>query len=240
MPPRRRVQQRPQPRGMGASFVMFLTFFIMIIMMAYYPVMGKYLGPVVYKGFSFGIQTYPVEINVSGNTHIGYFAPGLVLSMYAFAAVFGGITTMIMEATIDWRAQAILQHKSKQLQKKWKEAVRSKNTYLMKKLQEKQMELMQEQQKVMKNQMYTYPVTMLLIIPFFAGLWGMLNIMAHGSHYLLIHYPWTYYWNLLDTRYLFPNWIILYSGFSFVLTTLLRRGIEFLRFRKVCREMGIL
>ncbi len=222
---------------MGPTFIMFLTMFIFIMLMPYYGVMAKYIGPVVYKGFSFGVKVYPVEINASGHTVIGYLAPGIVLSMLAFAAVFGGVTTLIMEATIDWKAQAILQHKAKQLQKKWREAVKSKNTYLMKKLQEKQRELMQEQQKAMKGQMYTYPVTMLLIIPFFAGLWGMLEIVAHGTHYLMIHYPWTYYWNLMDKKYLFPNWIILYSGFSFMLTTLLRRGIEVLRFKKAIREM---
>ncbi|MCD6503499.1 MAG: hypothetical protein DRN30_00690 [Thermoplasmata archaeon] len=212
-----RRAQEAQRATMSSMMITLVTMFILIAILPFYPMISAFMGPYIYAALGLGGK-YPI------------------VTIMLMAVILGGLTTLLRELVTDWRKMIRYQCKMNQWMKAYREAVQKKNTYMIKKLQEAQLELLSEQAEVMKKQQYLYPVTMVIIIPMFAGLYGALYQMAGGSSTLIIALPWEQHWNLFDTKYVFPNWILIYSGVSLIFGTALTNIINYLRLRRILKR----
>lgn len=201
----------------SSMMIMLITMFLLIAILPFYPLISGFMGPYIYKAFGFEGK-YPV------------------ITIVLMAVILGSITTILREIVTDWEKMVKYQHKMNQIMKAYREAAQKKNTYMIKKLQEAQLELLSEQAEVMRKQQYLYPITMAIIIPMFAGLYGALYIMAGGTTQLFISLPWEPHWNLFDAKYVFPNWLLLYSGVSLIFGTTLTNLINYIRLHKILKR----
>jgi len=214
----KKAQPTP-PAAASSMFIMLFTMFMLIAILPFYPAIAAFMGPYIYNAIGFNGK-YPV------------------LTIMILAILLGTFTTLLREITTDWKKMAAYQFKMNQWSKAYKKALEEKNTYMIKRLRDVQIELLSEQAVVMKKQQYLYPITMLIIIPMFAGLFGSLSIMSGGSGVLTIRLPWEPNWNLFDVGYLFPNWILFYSGISIIFGTTLTNLINFVRLYPLAKKGG--
>jgi len=205
-----RAQPTPPTSAASSMLIMLFTMLMLFLILPFYPAIASFMGPYIYNIMGFEGK-YPV------------------LTIMVLAILLGSFTTLLREITTDWKKMAAYQFKMNQWSKAYKKALQEKNTYMIKKLTDAQMELLSEQAEVMKKQQYIYPITMVIIIPMFAGLYGALAIMSGSSGILTISLPWEPNWNLFDAKYLFPNWVLFYSGVSLIFGTTLTNIINFLR-----------
>ncbi len=213
-----RRAQEAQKATMSSMMIMLITMFMLIAILPFYPVLSAFMGPYIYAALGFGGK-YPI------------------ITIILMAVILGSLTTILRELVTDWKKMIRYQHKMNQWMKAYREALQKKNTYMIKKLQEAQVELLSEQADVMKKQQYLYPITMILVIPMFAGLYGALYKMSGGAPELFIALPWEPHWNLFDVRYVFPNWLLIYSGVSLIFGTALTNLINYIRLRRILKRV---
>jgi uncharacterized membrane protein (DUF106 family) len=107
------------------------------------------------------------------------------------------------------------------------------NTYKVKKLTEKQPEILQKSMKASATQLKLMPVTLIIVIPIFAWL----SVFILDVHSPLIAVPWSFNVDLTENAIFFPNWVLLYSLISIPLGQVLARSLRFYDFRKRLREI---
>lgn len=111
--------------------------------------------------------------------------------------------------------------------KELRQARLDNNTYKLKKMMEQQPKIMQASMAQTTSQLKLMPVTMLIIIPIFAWI----AVFVGDLNSTLITVPWSNQADL-DTSYLFPTWILLYSLISIPFGQLLSRGLRYYSFKK--------
>ena len=84
-------------------------------------------------------------------------------------------TTLIRHFTTDWLEQARMNAYMRSFNKELLAARKENNTYKMKKLQDRQPEVMRMQQDLQGTQMRTMPLTLIVVVPLFAWLFLVLE-----------------------------------------------------------------
>ena len=142
-----------------------------------------------------------------------------VLTIFLAGSIVIIISALLRHFTTNWVEMAKMQHVVAEFQKKYREAMRSKNKHIMKKMQKMQMEIMKMQSEISSKQMRLMPITLLIFVPVFTWIWDFL--MSPQLH----HYfdtPWHLHVSFFDNPILFPNWILLYMLLSIPLTQIIQ------------------
>ena len=142
----------------------------------------------------------------------------LILSVMAIITAI--YSSLIQKYVVDQSKMMEFQEKMKIFQKEMKEAQKTQNTYMLKKLEEQQAEIMQEQMGMMKNQFKPMFYIVLVSIPLL--MWAYYYIGLHPTASIV--FP---FWGeqLLSGRvfYMFTFWIYWYFLSSLAFSQVLRK-----------------
>jgi uncharacterized membrane protein (DUF106 family) len=155
-----------------------------------------------------------------------------VISLFLTGAFMTFLSIVVRHFFTDYVRQAESQKAIGAFNKEMRQARLDNNTYKLKKMMEQQPKVMQASMKQTTAQLKLMPVTMLIIIPIFAWL----AVFVGGLHSTLITVPWSNSADL-NTSYLLPAWILLYSLISIPFGQLLSRGLRYFSFKKRLNEL---
>lgn len=145
-----------------------------------------------------------------------------VLTILLAGTVMVLLTTLIRHFTTDWLEQARLQAYMRSFTKELSKARKENNTYKMKKLQDRQPEVLQMQQQMQAKQMKTMPLTMIVVVPLFAWLFLFLARLDYWWYSA----PWNPRVDMWETT-VFPHYILLYMTLSIPLGALVQKAMKY-------------
>ncbi len=178
--------------------------------------MGYLLGPVV--GF---------DLNGDG---AGDFP---VFTIAAAATITGIFSTVIRHMSTDWMRQAEVQKYMGAFNKEVRKAMKENKQGRVKQLNKMQPEVMKLQNSLMMTQMKQMVVTMLVAISIFTWIWqGFIPDLKRAA----VSVPWYANVPLFDNPYLLPNWILLYSMFSIVISQIATRIFKVTSFKRTLEK----
>lgn len=157
------------------------------------------------------------------NPAIGFGGRYPVLTIMIAGTIMVLATTLIRHFTTDWLEQARFQSYMRSFTKELSTARKENNTYKMKKLQDRQPEVLLKQQEVQAKQMKTMPYTMLIVIPLFAWLITFLISLDYWWYSA----PWNSRVDMWRIAFLFPNYILLYMTLSIPLGALVQKAMKY-------------
>ena len=139
------------------------------------------------------------------------------------------LSTILRHFTTDWMELARIQKIQSSFNKEMRDARLKNDAAKLKKLQEKQPEIMKMSLTLSSSQMKLMPITMIFVIPIF--IW--LSIFVNGLPVVTISVPWATKVSLIkgDVCF-FPNWIVLYSLLSIPFSQVLQRMLKLYKFRE--------
>lgn len=194
-----------QPPAMGGMLLTMLFMIYIIINPELRDGMGALAGSVLEPRISFNHQYPAVTFLLAGVTMIS-------------------LTTIIRHILIDWEGMAKTQTKMTAYNKEMGEARRSGNEARMRKLMALQPQVMVLQGEMMSNQMRPMMFTMLIAIPII--MW--LRIFVEEMDHQVLSLPWEGNYNLEDSLWFLPHWILVYSALSLPFGQILMRGLKLL------------
>jgi len=205
----------PRPRGMFTTLLLFVAVFFVFSNQALYGAIGRGMDRVLGPVLGFG-GAYPVFSIMLGGTL-------LVL-----------LTTLVRHFTTDWLEMAKAQNTMRHFQKELQKARKENNTYRLKKLQDRQMDILQMQQQAQARQMRTMPLTMVVVVPLFAWM----GLFISRLDYWFFTTPWNEAVDMFRTNgvvfgsSVFPHWILLYMALSIPLGALAQKAMKYLSWRE--------
>jgi uncharacterized membrane protein (DUF106 family) len=131
-------------------------------------------------------------------------------------------TTLIRHFTTDWLEQARISAYMRSFNKELMAARKENNTYKIKKLQDRQPEVMKMQQEMSAKQMRTMPLTMIVVVPLFAWLFLFLEKLDYWWYTA----PWNPQVDMFGTT-VFPHYILLYMALSIPLGALVQKAMKY-------------
>ena len=154
---------------------------------------------------------------------IGFDGKYPVLTIMVAGVIMVLATTVLRHFTTDWLEQARATAYMRSFQKELMQARKDNNTYKMKKLQDKQPDVLMKQQELQAKQLKTMPFTMIIVIPLFAWLIEFLM----GLDYWWYSAPWNAHVDMWRVAFLFPNYILLYMTLSIPLGALVQKAMKY-------------
>ncbi len=142
-----------------------------------------------------------------------------VLTIFIAGSIVIVISAIIRHIAVDWIEMAKVQEMVSAFQRKYREALKSQNKYMIKKMQKMQTEIMAKQSQVSSKQMKLMPITLIIFVPIFTWIWEFL--MNPNMHYYF-DTPWALHVSFFKSSFLFPNWILLYMLLSIPLTQVIQ------------------
>ena len=153
---------------------------------------------------------------------IGFDGKYPVLTIVIAGTLMVLATTLLRHFTTDWLEQARAQAYMRSFTKEFSAARKANNTFKMKKLQDKQPEVMLKQQELQAKQMKTMPFTMIIVIPLFAWVFEFLTALDYWWY----SSPWNPRVDMFETT-LFPHWVLLYMTLSIPLGALVQKAMKY-------------
>ncbi|MDR0523272.1 MAG: EMC3/TMCO1 family protein [Candidatus Methanoplasma sp.] len=143
------------------------------------------------------------------------------------------ISTVIRSYMTDFVAQARNQHMSSELNKEMRKARIENNLYKLKKLEEQRPVVMAKSMEAQGQMMKVMPITMIVIIPIYAWVRYFLGttVMAASPELLVINIPWGPV-NLMESLWIMPIWIVVYTMISLPIGQLENRLIRYILIKK--------
>lgn len=157
-----------------------------------------------------------------------------VPALFLTGMIMVGLSTVIRHFATDYVKQAETQKITNAFNKELRAAYQENNKYKIKKMTEMQQEMMQKSMDLSTGQMKIMPVTMIIIVPFFA--WIGVFCAGLVGDVSTISVPWAEV-DLNGRVGPFFNWMLLYSAISIPFGQLLSRLLRFLMFRKRLKEI---
>lgn len=201
------------PQKRSGSFITILSFaavFLILFNADLRDKLGHWVGYVFDPLFGFDDQ-YPV------------------LTILLAGTVMVLLTTLLRHFTTDWLDQARTQAYMRSFQKEFSQARKENNTYKMKKLQDRQADVLRMQQEMSAKQMKTMPLTMIIVVPLFAWLF----LFIARLDYYWFSAPWNPHVDMFTTEgilfgsSLFPHYILLYMTLSIPLGALVQKAMKY-------------
>lgn len=208
------AEEKPAPPSAGTSPMMIMMFMLLMMFLLLDPrirmAMGAALNPVLTPAIGLGFN-FPL---------ITLFLAGFITATFS---------TVLRHFTTDWMELARIQKMQSAFNKEMRDARLSNNAPKLKKLQEKQPEILKMSMKLSSSQMKLMPITMIVIIPVFTWLYLFMSKLSVRT----ISVPWAAKVSLVagDVCF-FPNWIILYSLLSIPFSQVLQRVLKLYKFRE--------
>ena len=145
-----------------------------------------------------------------------------VLTILLAGTIMVLLTTLIRHFTTDWLEQARISAYMRSFNKELMAARKENNTYKMKKLQDRQPEVLKMQQEMSAKQMRTMPLTMVVVVPLFAWLF----LFLESLDYWWYSAPWNPQVDMFGTT-VFPHYILLYMALSIPLGALVQKAMKY-------------
>lgn len=164
---------------------------------------GRYAGYVLDPVFGFGGKWPVLTILLAGTF--------MVLA-----------TTLIRHFTTDWLEQARIGAYMRSFNQELLKARKDNNTYKIKKLQDRQPEVLKMQQEMSAKQMRTMPLTMIVVVPLFAWLFLFLERLDYWWYSA----PWNPRVDMFAAT-VFPHYILLYMALSIPLGALVQKAMKY-------------
>lgn len=216
------AEAAPRRKG-GGNLVTFLTLGIVLIVL-FDPKLRTMLGDAA------GFVLEPT---------IGFGGEYPILTIFLAGTVMVLLTTAIRHFTTDWLATARTQAYMRAYNREMMAARKENNTFKLKKLQDRQPEMLEKQQEMTRRQMKSMPITMIVVIPIFAWLLTFLEELD----YWYFTAPWNPHVDMFATNGILPwggadgtsilqHWILLYTALSFPLGSLVARGMKWFAWRE--------
>lgn len=164
---------------------------------------GRWVGFILDPAFGFGGKWPVITILLAGTF--------MVLA-----------TTLIRHFTTDWLEQARISAYMRSFNKELMAARKENNTYKVKKLQDRQPEVLKMQQEMSAKQMRTMPLTMIVVVPLFAWLFLFLEKLDYWWYSA----PWNPQVDMFGTT-VFPHYILLYMALSIPLGALVQKAMKY-------------
>ncbi|MBN1110009.1 MAG: DUF106 domain-containing protein [Methanomassiliicoccales archaeon] len=208
------------PQDAKATTTRMLTIFVFVlaIFVMFDPTLRSALGGLV------GMALGPLW---------GFGGEFPVVSLFITGAFMTGLSITVRHFFTDYVKQAESQKAIGAFNKEMRQARMENNTYKLKKMTEQQPKIMKASMAQTTTQLKLMPVTMIIIIPIFAWI----AVFVGDLDSTLITVPWSLQTDL-NTSYVFPSWILLYSLISIPFGQLLSRGLRFFSFRKRLNELN--
>ncbi|MHB8632409.1 MAG: DUF106 domain-containing protein [Thermoplasmatota archaeon] len=207
---------RPPARGQFLQLLSYGFMFLILFNPGLRQLTGQYAGYVVDPVLGFG-DRYPV------------------LTILLVGAISVILTTIIRHFTTDWLEMAKFQAYQRAFSAELRKAQKDNNTYKIKKLQEKQPEVMQRMQEVQRKQMAAMPLTMLVSTPLYTWLWAIYLPRLGYWHFAA---PWNTHVDLLTRNGILagssvlPHWTLLLSALTVPLGMVIQRTMKFLSWKE--------
>ena len=223
------TEEKKQPN----PFSMFMPMIAMVAVIFVFKYLPPIFTPAIYAVGGFGGK-YPV------------------LTIFLAAVLTGLVSTAVRHLFTDYVATAKMQHIMSAFQKEMRDAQVKKDVGRMKKLQGYQQELMLMQTSAQSSQMKSMLPTMLVSLPIFAGLLGIISGYSDPFNNgalvaplldpsaMTIQAPWgpVVLSGAGNSKFLFPNYIWLYMVFSFIIGSVFGRAFRLAKFNKYTPKEG--
>jgi uncharacterized membrane protein (DUF106 family) len=195
----------PKPKAGGSllTFVSIAVVFLVLFTPGIRTSVGKYAGFALDPAFGFGGRWPVLTILLAGTF--------MVLA-----------TTLIRHFTTDWLEQARIGAYMRSFNQELMKARKDNNTYKVKKLQDRQPEVLRLQQEMSAKQMRTMPLTMIVVVPLFAWLFLFLERLDYWWYSA----PWNPRVDMFATT-VFPHYILLYMALSIPLGALVQKAMKY-------------
>ncbi len=208
-----RIMAEEKP-SMGSSPMMMLMFMLLMMLILFDPnirmAMGSALDPVFTPLLGFDYRFPLLTVFLAGMMSITF-------------------STILRHFTTNWMELARIQKIQSAFNKEMRDARLKNDAAKLKKLQEKQPEIMKMSLTLSSSQMKIMPITMIIIIPVFTWLWIFMDRLP----VITISVPWAAKVSLISGDVcFFPNWIVLYSLLSIPFSQVLQRVLKLVKFRE--------
>lgn len=204
----------PMPMSKNSMVGMFAGLMVIMVVMMFREQIGK--------GLNFVFD--PV---------IGFNGSWPVLTLVIAGLIMITLSTIIRSYMTDFVAQARNQKISSDFSKEMKQAKLENNLYKIKKLQEEQPKMMAKSMESSTQMMKSMPITMVVVIPIYAWVWFFLGGPDIDP---VISMPWGTV-NLMDSLWIMPIWIVIYTMISLPIGQLENRIVRFFLLRKRLKEL---
>ncbi|MEM3210528.1 MAG: EMC3/TMCO1 family protein [Thermoplasmata archaeon] len=134
---------------------------------------------------------------------------------------------------IDWFEMAKLQEKTRFISKKMREAYRARDMGKIEKYRKVQQKLMMDQMKSQQDQMKPMIITIVIVIAIFTWLYYFLSHAPVKT----FNTPWAFNIDITGGISLFPNWLILYTFFTFPLGYFITYLFKIYEFHKRLKQL---
>ena len=200
--------------SMGSSPMMIMMFMLLMMFILFDPnirrAMGMALDPVLTPALGFDYRFPLLTVLLAGMMSITF-------------------STVLRHFTTDWMKLARIQKTQSAFNKEMRDARLKNDAAKLKKLQEKQPEIMKMSLMLSSSQMKLMPITMIIIIPVFTWLWIFMDRLP----VITVSVPWAAKVSLISGDVcFFPNWIVLYSLLSIPFSQVLQRVLKLVKFRE--------
>ena len=223
---------KTNPMEQFVTFVAFLVGMVVLIDPVARETTGRLVGTVLVPIIGFG-GAYPV------------------VTILLASLVMVAITSAVRHYFTDYLAQARAQEVMRAFQKELKAARKENNLHKMKKLTEKNQDLMKLQAEQSSAQLKPMALTLIVVIPIFAWLLVFLDptsanpAVANPACETMGRVPWDAGW-CLDINVVaqippfmwFPRWVALYSLFSIPIGQVVARVLKAHDLREELEERG--
>ncbi len=179
---------------------------------------------------SIGLALHPVLFPVLG---FNYTFPMITLICAGLLSIT--FSTIIRHFTTDWMEIAKIQKVQSDINKQMRAARLANDNAKVKKLQDKQPEILKMSMKLSTTQMRVMPVTMIFIIPIFTWLWIFMGRLPVST----VSVPWAAKVEMTTNPSwcFFPSWLILYSLLTIPFSQVLQRSLKMYKFRNRIAEL---
>lgn len=168
------------------------------------------------------------------NPVIGFGGRMPILTILLGSLIMIGATTVIRHWLVDWVKIARIQNTMRAFQKALRDARVARDSKRIEQLTKFQTKLMGMQAELSTGQMKPMAVTMLVVIPMFAWLWGFVSVLE----YPYFTAPWNDQVNMFTTNGIvfgtsvLPHWILFYTAISMPFGTLLQKLLKYFTWRE--------
>ena len=209
------AQQAMPAMPKGTMIGMFITLIIMMVVMMFREPIGKALN-YVFQVIDFNGQ-WPVFTLVIA---------GLIMIT---------LSTVIRSLMTDFLSQAKNQSIQSEFNKEMRQAKLENKLYKMKKLQEEQGNMMAKTMESSTQMMKVMPITMVVVIPVYAWVWFFLGNTV-PPELLTVAMPWGSVY-LMDSLWVIPIWIVVYTMISLPIGQLENRIVRYFLLKKRLKEL---
>ncbi|UCE36172.1 MAG: DUF106 domain-containing protein [Thermoplasmata archaeon] len=213
------ADEKPEQPSMGSSPMLMMMIFLLMMLIL--------IDPNIRSGI--GNAMDPALTPVLG---LDFKFPLITLFLAGLMSI--SLSTLLRHFTTDWVELSRIQKIQSTFNKEMRDARLSNNNAKVKKLQEKQPEILKMSMKLSSSQMRIMPITIIFVVPIF--IW--LSVFMYKLPVLTISVPWAAKVSLVrgDVCF-FPNWIILYSLLSIPFSQVLQRILKLYKFREKIAQL---